>query len=96
MKTHDKKWYRLDNAAKLYQMSAGQFPIPIVFRGPGGPAAVSASDLEKETLAQDDTEKKVLATLKEMMVGLSLRGPDGAQSLLGFGLSRHRNRGAAG
>jgi pyruvate dehydrogenase E1 component beta subunit len=28
----------VNNAAKIYQMSAGQFPIPIVFRGPGGPA----------------------------------------------------------
>lgn len=28
----------VNNAAKLYQMSAGQFHIPIVFRGPGGPA----------------------------------------------------------
>lgn len=28
----------VSNAAKIYQMSAGQFHIPIVFRGPGGPA----------------------------------------------------------
>ncbi len=28
----------VNNAAKIYQMSAGQFHIPIVFRGPGGPA----------------------------------------------------------
>ncbi len=28
----------INNAAKIYQMSAGQFNIPIVFRGPGGPA----------------------------------------------------------
>ncbi len=28
----------VNNAAKIYQMSAGQFNIPIVFRGPGGPA----------------------------------------------------------
>jgi pyruvate dehydrogenase E1 component beta subunit len=28
----------VSNAAKIYQMSAGQFPVPIVFRGPGGPA----------------------------------------------------------
>jgi pyruvate dehydrogenase E1 component beta subunit len=28
----------VNNAAKLYQMSAGQFHVPIVFRGPGGPA----------------------------------------------------------
>ncbi|MFN8627840.1 MAG: pyruvate dehydrogenase complex E1 component subunit beta [Candidatus Binatia bacterium] len=28
----------VNNAAKIYQMSAGQFPIPIVFRGPNGPA----------------------------------------------------------
>jgi pyruvate dehydrogenase E1 component beta subunit len=28
----------VNNAAKIYHMSAGQFPIPIVFRGPGGPA----------------------------------------------------------
>ncbi len=28
----------INNAAKLYQMSAGQFHIPIVFRGPNGPA----------------------------------------------------------
>nr|MBA3541954.1 alpha-ketoacid dehydrogenase subunit beta [Deltaproteobacteria bacterium] len=28
----------INNAAKIYQMSAGQFWIPIVFRGPSGPA----------------------------------------------------------
>lgn len=28
----------VNNAAKIYQMSAGQFHIPIVFRGPNGPA----------------------------------------------------------
>jgi pyruvate dehydrogenase E1 component beta subunit len=28
----------VNNAAKIYQMSAGQFTVPIVFRGPGGPA----------------------------------------------------------
>ena len=28
----------INNAAKIYQMSAGQYHIPIVFRGPGGPA----------------------------------------------------------
>ncbi len=28
----------VSNAAKIYQMSAGQFWVPIVFRGPGGPA----------------------------------------------------------
>ena len=28
----------INNAAKIYQMSAGQFTVPIVFRGPGGPA----------------------------------------------------------
>jgi len=28
----------VNNAAKIYQMSAGQFHIPIVFRGPSGPA----------------------------------------------------------
>jgi pyruvate dehydrogenase E1 component beta subunit len=28
----------INNAAKIYQMSAGQFHVPIVFRGPGGPA----------------------------------------------------------
>jgi pyruvate dehydrogenase E1 component beta subunit len=33
----------VNNAAKIYQMSAGQFPIPIVFRGPGGPAVQVAS-----------------------------------------------------
>src|SRR6266508_4763849 len=33
----------VNNAAKIYQMSAGQFPIPIVFRGPGGPAMQVAS-----------------------------------------------------
>jgi pyruvate dehydrogenase E1 component beta subunit len=33
----------VNNAAKIYQMSAGQFPIPIVFRGPGGPALQVAS-----------------------------------------------------
>jgi pyruvate dehydrogenase E1 component beta subunit len=28
----------VSNAAKIYQMSAGQFTVPMVFRGPGGPA----------------------------------------------------------
>jgi pyruvate dehydrogenase E1 component beta subunit len=28
----------VNNAAKIYHMSAGQFSIPMVFRGPGGPA----------------------------------------------------------
>jgi pyruvate dehydrogenase E1 component beta subunit len=28
----------VNNAAKIFQMSGGQFHIPIVFRGPGGPA----------------------------------------------------------
>jgi pyruvate dehydrogenase E1 component beta subunit len=28
----------INNAAKIYQMSGGQFYVPIVFRGPGGPA----------------------------------------------------------
>ncbi len=28
----------VNNAAKLYQMSGGQYHVPIVFRGPGGPA----------------------------------------------------------
>ncbi len=28
----------INHAAKMYQMSAGQFPIPMVFRGPSGPA----------------------------------------------------------
>ena len=28
----------INNAAKIYQMSAGQFTVPIVFRGPSGPA----------------------------------------------------------
>jgi pyruvate dehydrogenase E1 component subunit beta len=33
----------VNNAAKIYQMSAGQFHVPIVFRGPGGPAVQVAS-----------------------------------------------------
>ena len=33
----------ISNAAKIYQMSAGQFCVPIVFRGPGGPAVQVAS-----------------------------------------------------
>jgi pyruvate dehydrogenase E1 component beta subunit len=28
----------INNAAKILYMSGGQFPIPVVFRGPGGPA----------------------------------------------------------
>src|SRR5438552_8001431 len=28
----------INNAAKIYQMSGGQYHVPIVFRGPGGPA----------------------------------------------------------
>jgi pyruvate dehydrogenase E1 component beta subunit len=33
----------VNNAAKIFQMSAGQFTVPIVFRGPGGPAVQVAS-----------------------------------------------------
>jgi len=33
----------LSNAAKTLYMSGGQFPVPIVFRGPGGPAAQVAA-----------------------------------------------------
>lgn len=33
----------VNNAAKIYQMSAGQFHVPIVFRGPGGSAVQVAS-----------------------------------------------------
>jgi len=33
----------VNNAAKIFQMSAGQYNIPIVFRGPGGPAVQVAS-----------------------------------------------------
>jgi pyruvate dehydrogenase E1 component beta subunit len=33
----------ISNAAKLYQMSAGQYPVPIVFRGPSGPAVQVAA-----------------------------------------------------
>jgi pyruvate dehydrogenase E1 component beta subunit len=33
----------VNNAAKIYQMSGGQFCVPIVFRGPGGPAVQVAS-----------------------------------------------------
>ena len=33
----------VNNAAKIFQMSAGQYWIPIVFRGPGGPAVQVAS-----------------------------------------------------
>jgi pyruvate dehydrogenase E1 component beta subunit len=33
----------VNNAAKIYQMSGGQFNVPIVFRGPGGPAVQVAS-----------------------------------------------------
>jgi len=33
----------VNNAAKIYQMSAGQFTVPMVFRGPGGPAVQVSS-----------------------------------------------------
>jgi len=33
----------INNAAKIYQMSGGQYHVPIVFRGPGGPAVQVAS-----------------------------------------------------
>jgi len=33
----------VNNAAKIYQMSAGQYHVPIVFRGPGGPAVQVAA-----------------------------------------------------
>jgi caffeoyl-CoA O-methyltransferase len=41
--------------------------------GGGAPGGVSASDLQKESLAQDETEKKILATLKEMIEGEGFR-----------------------
>ena len=33
----------INNAAKIYQMSGGQYCVPIVFRGPGGPAVQVSS-----------------------------------------------------
>jgi pyruvate dehydrogenase E1 component beta subunit len=33
----------VNNAAKIYQMSGGQFCVPMVFRGPGGPAVQVAA-----------------------------------------------------
>jgi pyruvate dehydrogenase E1 component beta subunit len=33
----------INNAAKIFQMSGGQYHVPIVFRGPGGPAVQVAS-----------------------------------------------------
>src|SRR5262245_318262 len=33
----------VNNAAKIYQMSAGQYHVPIVFRGPSGPAVQVAA-----------------------------------------------------
>ena len=33
----------VNNAAKIYQMSGGQYHVPIVFRGPGGPAVQVSS-----------------------------------------------------
>jgi pyruvate dehydrogenase E1 component beta subunit len=33
----------VNNAAKIYQMSGGQYNVPIVFRGPGGPAVQVSS-----------------------------------------------------
>ena len=33
----------INNAAKIYQMTAGQYPVPIVFRGPSGAAENLAS-----------------------------------------------------
>ena len=33
----------INNAAKMYQMSAGQYHVPIVFRGPSGPAVQVAA-----------------------------------------------------
>jgi predicted O-methyltransferase YrrM len=41
--------------------------------GPEGRGGVAASDLEKETLAQDQTEERILATLKKMLQGERFR-----------------------
>lgn len=41
--------------------------------GPGGPGAVSESDLQKQTLAQDDAEQRILDTLQEMFAGERFR-----------------------
>jgi len=41
--------------------------------GSSGPGGVLASDFEKDTLAQDDMEKRVLATLTEMIQGEGYR-----------------------
>ena len=41
--------------------------------GRGGPIAGTLGDLEKETLAKDDAEEKILSTLKEMWQGERFR-----------------------
>jgi predicted O-methyltransferase YrrM len=40
---------------------------------PGGAVRATSSELEKESVAQDDAEKKILATLKEMWQGERFR-----------------------
>jgi predicted O-methyltransferase YrrM len=47
---------------------------PLGRGGPGfAPGGVSADDLEKEPLAKDDAEKRILATLQEMLQGERFR-----------------------
>jgi predicted O-methyltransferase YrrM len=38
-------------------------------RGPGGPGAASTSELQKEALAQDDLEKRILTAVQQMREG---------------------------
>src|SRR5436189_6239606 len=42
----------VNSAAKMYYMSGGQFNVPIVIRGPGGPAAQLAAQ-HSQSMATD-------------------------------------------
>ena len=41
----------INNAAKIRQMSGGQFTLPVVFRGPGGAAHMLAAQHSQSTEA---------------------------------------------
>ena len=53
----------VNNAAKIYQMSAGQFTVPMVFRGPGGPAVQVAPPAPTQVVEQVSAAGKVSATM---------------------------------
>ena len=46
----------VNSAAKMLYMSGGQYPIPIVFRGPGGAALQLGAESDSRNLQDGDTQ----------------------------------------